>query len=126
MTKIGDAVSLSLNGAKFAVPRDIEPIVIDGGLTITEMQTYGDGSADGYQSQVQSRITGLKCKVSDENLDAFNAAKKNPSMPIVLECVSGSYELTGCIVGEVGVSATRRLSDEFEVNVTDGAGIRKS
>ena len=29
--KIGDAVSLTLNGAKFAIPKDTEPEVIKGG-----------------------------------------------------------------------------------------------
>lgn len=126
MAKIGDAVSLTLNGTKYAIPKDVEPIVTKGGKTISEVQGYGDGTADGYISIVIPKITGLKCKISDDNRDAFEEARKMPSIPIVLECVSKSYELTGCIVGEVGISATKSVTDEFEVNATDGGGIRES
>ena len=126
MTKIGDAVSITLNGTKFAIPKDVEPNVIKGGETISEVQAYGDGTADGYVSIVIPKITGLKCKISDDNQDAFESARKNPSIPIVLECVSRSYELTGCIVGEVEISATKRVTGEFEVDAIDGGGIRES
>ena len=126
VTKIGDAVSLSLNGTKFAIPKDTEPVVTKGGKTITETQSYGDGTGDPYMSIVIPKIAGLKIKVSEENKEAFESARQNPSIPIVLECISKSFELTGCIVGEASVSATKSVTDEFEVHALDGGGIRES
>ena len=41
MGKNGDAVSLTLNGVKYAIPKDCEPMVIEGGETITETQQFG-------------------------------------------------------------------------------------
>lgn len=124
-TPIGDAVSLSLNGAKFSIPKDTEPQVTKGGKTNSESQDYGDGTSDPYQTIVKGKITGLKIKVPPELQDAFDAALANPSMPIVLETVATSYELTGYIVGEVEVSATKRVTNEFEVHAADGAGVRE-
>lgn len=125
--KIGDAVSLTLNGAKFAIPKDTEPEVIKGGLIISESQEYGDGTADGYQKRAIGKITGLKVKIPPELVDAFDAALANPSMPIVLETLAKSYELTGYIVGEdISRSSTRQTSSEFEVHASDGAGVRES
>ena len=40
--KIGDAVSLSLNGTIYAIPKDTEPEVTKGGIVISESQEYGD------------------------------------------------------------------------------------
>lgn len=125
-TKIGDAVSITLNGTKFAIPKDTEPQVTKGGKKISEMQTYGDGTAEGYLSVVIAKITGLKCKISEENKAAFETACSASSIPIVLECVSKSFELTGCIVGEIEISATKSITNEFEVHCTDGGGIRES
>lgn len=125
-TKIGDAVALILNGTRFAIPKDTEPVVTKGGKTITEVQGYGDGTADGYLSIVVPKITGLKVKISEDNKDAFESARQSTSIPIVLECISKSFELTGCIVGEVGISATKSVTDEFEVDALDGGGIRES
>ena len=124
--KIGDAVSLSLNGAKFAIPKDVEPEVTKGGIVISESQEYGDGPADGYQTRAIGKITGLKVKIPPELVDAFDAALANPSMPIVLETLAKSYELNGYIVGEVTRSATRQTSSEFEVHASDGGGVRES
>lgn len=126
MAKVGDAVSLTINGTKFAIPKDTEPNVIEGGDTITETQQFGDGTADAYVSRNIARITGLRIKVSDALDEAFKSVRSMADVPIVLQCVSKSYELTGCMVGEVEVSATRRITNEFEVHCTDGSGIRKS
>ncbi len=126
MAKVGDAISLTINGTKFAIPKDTEPNVIEGGDTITETQQFGDGTADAYVSRNIARITGLKIKVSDALDEAFKSVRSMTDVPIVLQCVSKSYEMTGCMVGEVEVSATRRITNEFEVHCTDGSGIRKS
>lgn len=126
MAKVGDAISLTINGTKFAIPKDTEPNVIEGGETITETQQFGDGTADAYTSMNIARITGLRIKVSDALDEAFKSVRSMTDIPIVLQCVSKSYELTGCMVGEVEVSATRRITNEFEVHCTDGSGIRKS
>jgi len=126
MAKVGDAVSLTINGTKFAIPKDTEPNVIEGGDTITETQQFGDGTADAYVSRNIARITGLRIKVSDALDETFKSVRSMTDIPIVLQCVSKSYELTGCMVGEVEVSATRRITNEFEVHCTDGSGIRKS
>lgn len=126
MSKVGDAISLTLNGTKFAIPKDTEPNVIEGGDTITETQQFGDGTADAYVSRNIARITGLRIKVDDKLDNAFKSVRSMTDIPIVLQCVSKSYELTGCMVGEVEVSATRRITNEFEVHCTDGSGIRKT
>ena len=126
MAKVGDAISLTINGTKFAIPKDTEPNVIEGGETITDTQQFGDGTADAYVSKNIARITGLRIKVSDALDEAFKSVRSMTDVPIVLQCVSKSYELTGCMVGEVEVSATRRITNEFEVHCTDGCGIRES
>jgi len=126
MTKCGDAISLTLNGVKYAIPKDVEPNVIKGGLKNTDTQDYGDGTADTYQSNVIPKITGLQVKISEANKDAFETACGTPDIPIILETVTKSYELTGSIVGEVEISATRNKTGDFEVRCTDGAGIRES
>lgn len=126
MAKIGDITAITLDGTKYAVPKDTEPHVIKGGETITETQGYGDGTADGYVSIVVPRITGLRVKLSDDNRDAFENARKKVDIPVVLHGVAKSYECTGVIVGEVEVSATRSITEEFEIHVTDGSGIRES
>ncbi len=127
MGKCGDAISLTLNGTKFAIPKDTEPNVIDGGLKITETQEYGDGTADSYMSKVIGKITGLKVKVEASLENAWANACSTPDIPIILECVSRTYELTGSVIGgEVEISSTKNITNEFEVHCTDGAGIRKS
>lgn len=126
MAKVGDAISLTINGTKFPIPKDTEPNIIEGGDTITETQQFGDGTADAYVSRNIARITGLRIKVGDALDDVFKSVRSMTDIPFVLQCVSKSYELTGCMVGEVEVSATRRITNEFEVHCTDGSGIRKS
>lgn len=126
MAKVGDAVSLTINGTKFAIPKDTEPNVNKGGETITDTQDFGDGTADSYVSNVVPKITGLKIKVSDANKEAFETARRTPDIPIILACVSKSYELTGSVVGEIEISATKQITNEFEVRCTDGAGIRET
>lgn len=127
MGKCGDAISLTLNGTKFAIPKDTEPNVIDGGLRITDTQEYGDGTADSYMSKVIGKITGLKVKVEASLENAWANACSTPDIPIILECVSRTYELTGSVIGgEVEISSTKNITNEFEVHCTDGAGIRKS
>lgn len=126
MSKQGDAVSLTINGTRFAIPKDVEPMVIKGGETISETQGFGDGTADAYTSIVIPKITGLRVKLDDSNRDAFEENRRKTDIPFVLQCVHKSYECTGCIVGEVEMSATRNLTGEFEINVTDGSGIRES
>lgn len=126
MAKVGDAVSLTINGTRFAIPKDTEPNVIKGGETITETQAFGDGTADSYVSNVLPRITGLRVKISEANKDAFETARKKPDIPIVLNCIAKSYELTGSIIGEIEISTTKQITSEFEVHCTDGAGIRET
>ncbi len=127
MAKCGDAVSLTLNGTKFAIPKDTEPVVIDGGLKITETQEYGDGTGDSYMSYVLPKITGLRVKVPASLEDAWQNACSTPDIPIILETISRTYELTGSIIGgEAEISTTRNMTNEFEVHCTDGTGIRKS
>ena len=65
-------------------------------------------------------------KVSKDNSDAFEQACGTPDIPIILTCVQKSYELTGSVVGEVEISATRGMTGEFEVHATDGTGIRET
>lgn len=124
--KLGDAVSITFNGTKFAIPKDVEPIVNKGGQRITETQGYGDGTADGVFSVITPGITGLKVKLNDSNRAAFEECCGLSSMPIVYETVGSSFELTGCIVGDFGFSSTKKVTDEFSVSVTDGSGIRES
>lgn len=126
MARIGDAVSLTINGTKYAIPKDTEPNVIVGGETITETQQFGDGTADAYVAMNIARITGLRVKVSDDNRQTFLDSKTKTDIPIVLQCVAKSYELTGCLVGEIEISATKSITNEFEVHCTDGSGIRVS
>jgi hypothetical protein len=126
MGKNGDAVSITLNGAKFAIPKDTEPNVIKGGETISGTQQFGDGTAEPYTTLETPRITGLKCKISDDNRDAFENARKMSKIPIVYETLGKSYELTGCVVGAVELSTTKNVTGEFEVHATDGGGIRES
>ena len=126
MAKIGDAISITLNGTIFKIPKDVEPKINKGGETITETQGFGDGTADAYVSIVVPKISGLQVKISDDNREAFETARRTTDIPVVLQCVSKSYECTGCIVGEIDTSATKCLTDEFEIHVTDGSGIRES
>jgi len=126
MTRIGDITAITLDGTKFAVPKDTEPKIIKGGETITETQGYGDGTADGYVSIVVPRITSMRVKLSDDNRDAFENARKKDGIPVVVHGVAKSYECTGCIVGEVEISGTRSVTEEFEIHVTDGSGIRET
>lgn len=126
MGKNGDAVSITIDGVKFAIPKDCEPMVIEGGETITETQQFGDGTAEPYVSIETPKITGLKVKVSDENRAEFNVKRKKTKIPIVYETLGASYELTGCVVGAVEISTTKNISNEFEVHALDGTGIRNS
>lgn len=126
MARIGDAISLTINGTKFAIPKDTEPQVIEGGDTITSTEQFGDGTADAYVSRNIAKITGLRIKVSDALDSVFKNVRSMTDIPFVLQCVAKSYELTGCMVGDIEVSATRRITNEFEVHCTDGSGIRKS
>ena len=41
MAKIGDITAITLDGTKYAVPKDTEPHVIKGGETITETRLRG-------------------------------------------------------------------------------------
>ncbi len=124
--RLGDAISLTIDGTKFAIPKDTEPMISEGGEVITETQTYGDGSADGYVSIELAKITGLKVKLNDLNRDIFKEKRGKTDIPFVLQCVTGTFEITGCIVGDTGYSATKAVTDEFEVHCTDGTGIRRS
>ena len=126
MAKVGDAISLTINGTKFSIPKETTPVVFDGGETVTETQGYGDGTADAVTSIVVPKITGLRVKISSSNEDIFMENKKKTDIPFVLQTVAKTYELTGCIVGEFGVDSTKGITEEFEVHVTDGTGIRKS
>lgn len=126
MAKVGDAISLTINGTKFSIPKDTTPVVFDGGETVTETQGYGDGTADAIVSIAIPKITGLKIKINDSNADIFTENRKKTDIPFVLQTVSKTYELTGCIVGEFGVDSTKGMTEEFEIHVTDGTGIRKS
>jgi len=126
MTKIGDAISLTINGTKFAIPKDTEPIKYDGGETISESQQYGDGTADGYVSVEIAKFTGVKVKVDENNIDSFNNNKAKTGIPFVLQTVGKTYEITGYIVGNPGISATKSVSEEFEIHCSDGTGIRES
>ena len=108
MARCGDAVSLTLNGTKFAIPKDTEP-------------------GDSYMSYVLPKITGLRVKVPASLEDAWQNACSTPDIPIILETISRTYELTGSIIGgEAEISTTRNMTNEFEVHCTDGTGIRKS
>lgn len=124
--KCGDAVSISLNGTKYKVLKGTEPQVNKGGKVIEEDQEYGDGTSSPYLSNKVASISGLQIVVEEENSDAFEAAKSLGAMPVVLECVSKSYECTGYILGEVTISAPKRTTSEFTIKVPDGAGIRES
>lgn len=126
MGRVGDAISITLNGTKFAIPKDTTPNVIKGGETITETQGFGDGTADACVSIVTPKITGVKCKVSEANKDAFETARKKTDIPIVLQCIAKSYECTGCMVGEIEIDTTKQITGEFEIHVTDGSGIRET
>lgn len=124
--KCSDAVSISLNGTKYKVLKGIEPQVNKGGKCIEDDQEYGDGTSSGLLSIKPASIAGLQIVIEEENNDAFEAAKGLESMPVVLECISKSYECTGYILGEVTVSATKRTSSEFTIKVSDGSSIRES
>ncbi len=126
MARCGDAVALMLNGVRYKIPKDTEPTVIKGGKHNSESQEYGDGTSDPVKSIAVSKITGLKITVDEENKDDFDNAKALDSMPVILECVSKSYECTGYIVGTPEVSATKRTTGDFEIHVGDGSGIRES
>ena len=99
MAKVGDAISLTVNGTKYAIPKDTE-------ITIEFM--------------------GLKVKLSDSNRNTFNEARAKTDLPIVLQCVTKSYEMTGCIVGNKESTANRQITSDFECRCTDGSGIRES
>ena len=73
-----------------------------------------------------AKITGLKVKLNDLNRDIFKEKRGKTDIPFVLQCVTGTFEITGCIVGDTGYSATKAVTDEFEVHCTDGTGIRRS
>ena len=75
---------------------------------------------------VLPKITGLKVKISEANKEAFEKACSTPDIPVLLETVAKSYELTGSIIGEIEISTTKQVTSEFEVRCTDGAGIRES
>ena len=127
MGKCGDPISLTLNGVKYAIPKDTTPNVIKGGLKITDTQDYGDGTSDAVISNVIAKLTGLKVKLSEDNKEAFETACATPDIPVIYECVSKTYEMTGNIVaGETEIDTTRNISGEFEVRCSDGTGIRES
>ena len=127
MGKCGDAISLTLNGVKFAIPKDTTPNVIKGGLKITDSQDYGDGTSDAVMSNVIAKITGLKVKISEDNKEAFETACRTPDIPVIYECVSKTYEMTGNIIaGETEIDTTKNITNDFEVRCSDGTGIRES
>jgi len=123
MAKRGDLISISINGSKFPAPKETEIEVCKGGEMITDTQDYADGTADSVTTIVLPKITGCKLKIDDEDL--FNNLAKTPDLPIIIECVGKSYELTGSIVGEVTVNS-KNISSDFEIRATDGNGIRES
>ena len=126
MGRIGDAISLTIDGTKFSIPKDTEPMKYDGGETISESQTYGDGTSDAYVSIEAAKITGIKVKVNDDNIDDFKDKKAQTNIPFVLQTVSKTYEITGHIVGNPGISTTKSVTEEFEIHCSDGTGIRES
>jgi len=127
MGKVGEAVSLTLNGTKFAIPKDTTPNIIEGGQKASDTQDFGDGSSDTYFTNVPAKITGLKVKVPPALDDAWKAACSTADIPIILECISRTYEMTGSVIGaETEIDATKLITNEFECRCTDGAGIRKS
>ena len=97
MAKVGDAISLTVNGTSDAVV-SINP----------------------------AKFMGLKVKLSDSNRNTFNEARAKTDLPIVLQCVTKSYEMTGCIVGNKESTANRQITSDFECRCTDGSGIRES
>lgn len=126
MARIGDAVAITLNGTRFKVVQGIEPQVNKGGRHASEGQDYGDGTSDPYMVNSPAGITGLQVLVDEENKEAFDNAQSLSSMPVVLECIAKSYECTGYILGDPTISATKRISSEFEIRVSDGSGVRES
>lgn len=127
MTALGDIISVSINGTRFKAVKDAEPEIIPGGTVTTEMQEYGDGTADPIKTIKTGQINGLQVFVDIPDEDAFKAALAADAVPVVVECTRGSYETTGCIVGEdITISAKTRKSSEFEVHCTDGGGVRAS
>jgi hypothetical protein len=123
MAKRGDLISISLDGTKFTAPKETEVEIIRGGEMITDTQDYADGTSDSIVTMVIPKITGCKVKVDDEDL--FYKKIKTPDIPIIVECVGKSYELTGSVVGEVTVN-NKNISSDFELRATDGNGIRQS
>lgn len=123
MAKRGDLISISLDGTKFTAPKETEVEIIRGGEMITDAQDYADGTSDSIVTMVIPKITGCKVKVDDEDL--FYKKIKTPDIPIIVECVGKSYELTGSVIGEVTVN-NKNISSDFELRATDGNGIRQS
>ena len=123
---IGDVEYITLNGTRFKVVQGIEPQVNKGGLHASESQDYGDGTSEPYMQKQPAGITGLQVLVEAENEEAFEHAKTLKSMPVVLQCLSRSYECSGYILGDVTISAPKRITSEFEIRVSDGGGVRES
>lgn len=126
MSRVSDPVALIVNGTRYAIPKETEITVDFGGETITDTQEFGDGTADAVVSMNIAKFMGVKVKVSDSNRETFNADRAKSDIPIVLQCVTKSYEMTGCVVGSKEMTANRELSGEFECRCTDGSGIRVS
>ena len=124
--KLGDAVTLTLKGTHYKIVKDVEPEITKGGKIASESQEYGDGTADPVLKIIPGSITGLKIVVEEENESKFAEAQGLDTMAVVLECVSKSYECNGFIVGDVKISATKRTTSEFDIIVSDGAGVRES
>lgn len=125
MARCGDAVAITLNGTRYKVPKGLEFQINKGGKRNSEAQDYGDGTSDPYQVIDAAGMTGLQIIVDEENKEAFETTKGLSSIPVVVECVSKSYECTGYIVGDVTVSGTKCTTSEFEIKVSDGGGVRE-
>lgn len=124
---LGNPISVSLNGRKYKIVKDTEPEIVPGGIVTTEMQEYGDGTADPVKTVQTGKITGLSVFVPIADEEHFKSVCALDEMPVVLECTTGSYELTGCIVGEdVSINTKTRKTGDFDVNCTDGSGVRSS
>ena len=122
----GNLIAVTLNGTRFRAVQDVEPNVYKGGKVIEESVELGDGSSEPVYKIRPANISGLQIMLDEENKEQFDSVKALNQMPIVVECVNKTYELTGYIEGEITISATKRTSGDFTVKVKDGSGIRES
>lgn len=124
---LGNPISVSLDGRKYKIVKDTEPEIVPGGVVATEMQEYGDGTADPVKTVQIGKITGLSVFVPIADEEHFKLVCAKDSMPVVLTCTTGSYEITGCIVGDdLSINTKTRKTGDFDVHCTDGSGVRSS